>query len=232
MAPRKPPAPLPSVGRTVGAFVLRSPKLLGGGTGFLVALSFVSANALWHQPHRHAGAFFATRPMEAVEGPAPDASEVETALRPVSAPVSDPTVKRVQSSLRALGIYAGPVDGLPGPNTRQAVLAFQGANGMPASGEMDAPLMAALVEQTATTEAIPPARPLDATTAPEDGRERLIKVQAGLKAFGNEAIEIDGIMGARTQAAIREFQSLFGLPETGAPDAPLYAKMKEIGLTN
>ena len=60
--------------------------------------------------------------------------------------------------------------------------------------------------------------------------ERVAKVQAGLKEFGNEAIEVDGVMGARTAAAIREFQSLFGLDVTGDADQAVYAKMKEIGL--
>ena len=59
-----------------------------------------------------------------------------------------------------------------------------------------------------------------------------MKIQAGLKAFGNDGIEIDGVIGARTKAAIREFQALFGLPETGEPDPAVYAKMREIGLTN
>lgn len=43
---------------------------------------------------------------------------------------------------------------------------------------------------------------------------------------------MDGVIGARTKSAIREFQSLFGLPETGEPDEVVYAKMREIGLTN
>jgi peptidoglycan hydrolase-like protein with peptidoglycan-binding domain len=37
-------------------------------------------------------------------------------------------------------------------------------------------------------------------------------------------------MGAQTQAAIREFQSLFGLPVTGQIDDRLVAKMEEVGL--
>lgn len=57
------------------------------------------------------------------------------------------------------------------------------------------------------------------------------RIQAGLKAFGNDGIEIDGVVGSRTRSAILEFQSLFGLPETGEPDSALYAKMREIGLT-
>lgn len=60
----------------------------------------------------------------------------------------------------------------------------------------------------------------------------VVRVQAGLRAFGNEGIEIDGVMGEKTRAAIREFQSLFRLPVTGEPDERLLAKMQEIGLTN
>ena len=60
--------------------------------------------------------------------------------------------------------------------------------------------------------------------------ERIARVQEGLREFGNPVIEIDGLMGAKTEAAIREFQSLFGLAETGAADQAVYDKMKEIGL--
>ena len=50
--------------------------------------------------------------------------------------------------------------------------------------------------------------------------------------FGNDGIELDGVVGSRTRAAIKEFQTLFGLPVTGEPDEALYAKMRETGLTN
>ena len=58
------------------------------------------------------------------------------------------------------------------------------------------------------------------------------RIQAGLKAFGNDGIEIDGVVGPRTRAAILEFQSLFGLPETGEATQETLAKMREIGLTD
>ena len=61
---------------------------------------------------------------------------------------------------------------------------------------------------------------------------RIVKIQAGLKAFGNDDMQLDGVVGARTKAAIKEFQSLFGLPQTGEPDEIVYVKMREIGLTN
>jgi len=57
-------------------------------------------------------------------------------------------------------------------------------------------------------------------------------VQAGLRAFGNDGIELDGVVGGRTRSAIREFQSLFGLPETGEADEATYTKMREIGLAD
>ncbi len=55
------------------------------------------------------------------------------------------------------------------------------------------------------------------------------KVQAGLKAFGNAGIDVDGVNGGKTRNAIREFQSIFGLKVTGEPDAALYKKMRELG---
>jgi peptidoglycan hydrolase-like protein with peptidoglycan-binding domain len=73
------------------------------------------------------------------------------------------------------------------------------------------------------------ADPNAATQAPD---ARIVKIQAGLKAFGNDGMQLDGVVGARTKAAIKEFQSLFGLPQTGEPDEIVYVKMREIGLTN
>lgn len=206
------------------AFVFRNPKALGGGTALLVALSFVSANALWYQPHAHAGAFFATRAPSG--GLTVGSTQAEVPAR--AAPLPDPTLRRVQAALSDMAVYAGPVDGLDGPNTRKAILSFQAAGGLPATGEVDAALIAALMEHSTSTASVPATRP----TAEADERGRTMKIQAALKAFGNDGIEIDGIMGARTEAAIREFQGLFGLPESGRPDQQLYDKMREVGLAD
>ncbi|MCX2695978.1 MULTISPECIES: peptidoglycan-binding domain-containing protein [Ochrobactrum] len=58
----------------------------------------------------------------------------------------------------------------------------------------------------------------------------IVRVQAGLKAFGNEKVSVDGVPGKSTQDAIREFQKLFNLRVTGEVDAALISKMREIGL--
>ena len=53
-------------------------------------------------------------------------------------------VRAVQEALNARGFDAGPVDGLFGDMTSEAVAAFQEVRGLPVTGEIDAPLLAAL----------------------------------------------------------------------------------------
>lgn len=241
----------------LGAMIARNPVLVGGSTAFLVALFYVSANALWYQPYAHKSAFFQTR--EAIEFPDMDANEPETTIkieRPqaeVILPQGDPEIEQVQSILKDLNFYSGEVDGLDGPNTRSAIAAYQRKVGLAATGEVDEPLLEqlgtaettagiaprptpraqALAPEVKVPRAAPAPAPVRATPQPAvDLSARIMKIQAGLKAFGNDGIDVDGVMGARTKSAIREFQALFGLPETGEPDAAVYAKMREIGLTN
>ncbi len=242
----------------LGGAISRNPVLVGGSTAFLVTLFYVSANALWYQPFPHAGAFFATRSIEGF--PRAGTDEPETTInivRPGPAPVkSDPTVEQVQGILKDLDFYSGTVDGITGPNTRKAIQAYQQKVGLPASGEIDAVLLDQLgAKQTTAGIPHPAPRPVDMAAAPaaaptalpttapvaipvsapasaQAPDARIIKIQAGLKAFGNDDMQLDGVVGARTKAAIKEFQSLFGLPETGEPDEVVYVKMREIGLTN
>lgn len=230
----------------VGGMISRNPVLVGGSTAFLVTLFYVSANALWYQPFPHTGAFFATRSIEGVT----HLTEPETTInivRPSTAPApikSDPVVERVQGILKDLDFYSGTVDGISGPNTRKAIQAYQQKVGLDASGDIDALLLDQL-GATPTTGAVPkPApRPQSPAAIPVPSSPpvntaalapdaRIIKIQAGLKAFGNDDMRLDGVVGARTKAAIKEFQSLFGLPATGEPDEAVYVKMREIGLTN
>ncbi|MEZ2333240.1 peptidoglycan-binding protein [Mesorhizobium sp. RCC_202] len=238
----------------VGQMIASNPVLVGGSTAFLVTLFYVSANALWYQPFPHAGAFFATRSIE--NFPHTVSDEPETTINIVrQAPAQptvkpDPVVQQVQGILKDLSFYDGTVDGLTGPATRKAIQAYQLKVGLPGSGEIDNALLDQLGARQ-TTAAIPhPApRPADATvtasakpainavSAPADGATqspdaRIVKIQAGLKAFGNDDMQLDGKVGARTKSAIKEFQALFGLPETGEPDEAVYVKMRQIGLTN
>ncbi|QKC84743.1 peptidoglycan-binding protein [Mesorhizobium sp. NZP2077] len=242
----------------VGGMISRNPVLVGGSTAFLVTLFYVSANALWYQPFPHAGAFFATRNFQGLAHSAADEPETTiNIVRPNAAPApmkGDPVVEQVQGILKDLDFYPGTVDGISGPNTRKAIQAYQQKVGLNASGEIDALLLDQL-GATPKTAAVPRPQPRpdvppaavpvslqtnsgqmnsgQADAAPTQGPDpRIVKIQAGLKAFGNDDMQLDGVVGARTKAAIKEFQSLFGLPQTGEPDEIVYVKMREIGLTN
>ncbi|MAW85640.1 MAG: peptidoglycan-binding protein [Phyllobacteriaceae bacterium] len=183
----------------------------------------------------------------------------EEAVQPQSErPAGDPDLARVQSVLAGLKLYDGAVDGLNGPKTREAVMTYQRIIGLPPTGEISAQLLAQLdgrrlaaVPDNVSLEptgAVPAPTPRPAAVARDDAEpvpvpavtvarapaadERIRRIQAGLRSFGNDQIVIDGLTGSRTRSAILEFQALFGLPETGDPDDAVVAKMKEIGLIN
>ena len=166
---------------------------------------------------------------------------LEAEPQPASAEASgDAAVEDVQRMLAALDLYDGDVDGISGPQTESAVASYRKMTGLPVSSDIDAELIErlrsserAVVPTPAPTAAEPePDRMATATTTTAEPDPMVERIQAGLKAFGNEGIEVDGVVGERTRLAILEFQSLFGLPQTGEPDQALYAKMREIGLTN
>lgn len=237
--------PLRGGAAALGGFVSANPVLVGGSTAFLVALAYVSANALWYQPYAHSGAFFSTRGF--VEGVALSDEPQTTILierpqQPSGTRPGDPQVEMVQGVLKDLKIYLGDVDGLMGPATRRAISAYQAMMKMPATGTIDDALLDQLGLSQTTAGIVPTPRPrpaaaddaanAGATPVPDSIDRKVMKIQAGLRAFGNEDVEVDGVLGARTKAAIKEFQALFGLPETGVPDEELYFKMQQIGLTN
>lgn len=226
----------------VGTMISDNPIMVGGSTAFLVTFFFVSANALWYQPFPHADAFFSTRSIQGFLPPRIDEPEttinIERPQAPAVQTAGDPTVKRVQGILRDLNFYSGTVDGIEGPNTHKAIETYQRKVGLSPTGRIDGVLLDQL--GAAPNPAVPqPAPRGDVTNAIQSAAAaapstdaRIVKIQAGLKAFGNDAIQLDGVVGAQTSAAIREFQSLFGLPQTGQPEDAVYAKMREIGLTD
>jgi hypothetical protein len=53
-----------------------------------------------------------------------------------SVPASDPTVTNVQTQLQQLGYYNGPIDGLFGPTTRDALARYQTDNNLNVTGSL------------------------------------------------------------------------------------------------
>lgn len=231
-----------------GAIVARNPVAVGGAMAFFVTFSFVSANALWYQPSGHPAAFFPTRPLQFERAPSAETAPIFTPPpRPKSAEpadrgekraAGDPVVLEVQDILANLKLYEGPVDGIAGPQTRDAIRHYQRVVGLEQSGAIDDRLLRHLGATGSIAPPVPKSRPSIAAAAPGDeeraetGGAVVKRIQAGLKAFGNDQIEIDGIAGKQTEAAVREFQALFGLEVTGRADETVLAKMRDLGLAD
>ena len=160
-------------------------------------------------------------------------------------PVSDDPVIDLQTMLASLGFYEGAIDGIKGPRTQAAVDAYKTSVGLRGIDLTIDELRTSLRNNLMVTAAIPRQRPSATGALAIDNTDRtrigdaieapvadptVLRVQAGLKAFGNSGIKIDGVAGPETLAAVREFQVLFRLPATGEIDAALMDKMVAVGL--
>ncbi len=109
----------------------------------------------------------------------PPAAALTVSRLPVREGMRGDDVRRIQARLKELGFYDGPVDGLFGPRTREAVGRFQEARGLPRVGFVGPRTLAALQEpppapmQASRERAAPatraPARPPLPLPAPETG---------------------------------------------------------------
>jgi murein DD-endopeptidase MepM/ murein hydrolase activator NlpD len=121
-------------------------------------------------------------------------------------PASD--VAALQVALRAKSLYTGPVDGLEGPATRDALVAFQGRAGLEPDGVVGPRTRRALGRRGAH----------------ELGSRRLVAGNVGwdvaelqflLAWHGFPSGPFDGVFGARLEAAVDRFQRFRGLPQIG-----------------
>ncbi|WP_026480023.1 peptidoglycan-binding protein [Ahrensia sp. 13_GOM-1096m] len=160
----------------------------------------------------------------------------------------------LQKLLAELGYYDGDLDGLTGPKTRSAIESYKANVGLKGIDLSYDELALSARNNLIVTAAVPKARPkapaVEIKAEPKDEVAAYIppakkvqdistmksntvaKVQAGLRAFGNETVSVDGVLGSNTQNAIKEFQSLFRLPTTGKIDEQLVTKMTAVGLIN
>ena len=104
-------------------------------------------------------------------------------------------VRDVQRTLALLNLDPGPADGRLGPRTKAALVRFQKAEGLSATGALDAPTRRRLIERQ---------------------REHVRKVQTALKETGQDPGPIDGVMGAHTKAALRRYAAA---PAPSSPTA-------------
>lgn len=150
----------------------------------------------------------------------PATALAQTGTRPTyEQPLSAQATRDVQSRLRALGYYGGPVDGVWGDGTRAAVERFQRARGIAVTGELN--------QATVTAMGLDPDRLLARGYAarPAARSERVGNVgpvttravQVRLERLGLYDGPVDGVWGRNTSGALAEFQRRHHLAVTGEP---------------
>ena len=131
---------------------------------------------------------------------APDAPATDTTVPEFGLllGVVDPTVISLQEALDLLGYEPGPIDGLLGPGTAQAVRAFQADMGIEPTSYVNAETARAIAE-----------------ASPETERIVVEALQTALTELGFYAGLIDGIYGPEFEAAVADYQASVGLEATG-----------------
>jgi peptidoglycan hydrolase-like protein with peptidoglycan-binding domain len=160
---------------------------------------------------------------------APPAPAIPVPAPTPVAPTSTMTNQDVQRALNALGFAQPPlvVDGVVGPKTKAAVIAFQQAHGLTVDGipgpQTKASLQAVLAAQGATLPAVAPPAPVPVvpTVAPSATPTVTTNqdVQRALNqlGFATPPLVVDGVIGPKSKAAVIAFQQAHGLTVDGIP---------------
>jgi peptidoglycan hydrolase-like protein with peptidoglycan-binding domain len=101
----------------------------------------------------------------------------------------------------------------------------------------DDPIAAAIRSSERAPSMTPPAdiptgtaRPIRQLASATPGASPLVlQIQKGLSNIAYTDVEMDGVAGAQTKAAIRRFEKHYRLPETGEPNEAVLKKLKAIG---
>jgi peptidoglycan hydrolase-like protein with peptidoglycan-binding domain len=118
-----------------------------------------------------------------------------------------PEVEFLQRQLEAVGLFADPVDGVFGPSTKCAVMAFQRAKGLEVDGIAGPRTWAALDTRRGTG-----LRPILKRGACEPS---VLVLQKVLSTHGFDPGSKDGVFGPKTERTVMAFQRAKGLEADG-----------------
>lgn len=138
--------------------------------------------------------------------------------------MSGSDVTALQNDLVAAGYLARTVDGDFGSTTREAVVLFQKAKGLPATGRADDATRAA-IERAANKGY----RPGGGVVYAEGNRGTMISdMQVRLQEAGFLKGSMDGVYGEDTTRAVKAFQKAEGIPVSGVIDEMTYASLQNV----
>jgi murein DD-endopeptidase MepM/ murein hydrolase activator NlpD len=123
-----------------------------------------------------------------------------------SAAAADARVAALQVALHSRGLYDGTIDGVSGPRTTRAVLAYQRRAGLARDGIAGPRTFAALGGHATLGKRL---------LAPGKHGLDVAALQFALAAHGFPSGTFDGAFGPRTEAALRRFQRWTGLAADG-----------------
>ncbi len=154
-------------------------------------------------------------------------------------------VEEIQILLRFISLFnesvrSVTVDGIFGSNTRAAVEDFQYAYGLPVNGVVDAQTFETMVSVFQSYRASLPANSIGSTTVVYPGTPLRIgsrganvtTIQNYLNRISDvytdiPKLTVDGIFGTGTQSAVRAYQRIFGIEDSGVVGAVTWESIAE-----
>ena len=181
----------------------RRPHGLVGAILMVSCSCAVATNALWSQETRHPAPFFG----------AAVAEEQAVTVKPAAIAEQSDLVADVQAGLAALGYFEGTESGrLDGP-TEAAIREFQADGGLEVTGEPGVGLLVAIGGAAPAEGAASGPEPDAAGPALLNQVNDVRGLQALLNARGYGPLEVDGVVGPMTRAALARLVADEGLAD-------------------
>ncbi len=142
----------------------------------------------------------------------------------VSPPQADPReiTRAIQAALAARNYETGGTDGIAGPVTQAAILAYEIDHQLPLTAEPTEALLRQIEEGGS-------GRASGASVVPGPKAEALIRsVQVALARLGYPVGKPDGRLGEMTIAAIRQFERQQAMPDTGRISGDLLTRLSRL----
>lgn len=135
-------------------------------------------------------------------------SRISSTISPLTAttsrpPVSAATIREAEKLLKKAGFQPGTVDGRTSPAFTQAVREFQGAWGLPATGEVDGRTLSKL---KATVKSIAAHKKDDLYVSVGQKGTDIKTLEQRLRSLGYDVGKADGVYSRQTAAAVKKFK--------------------------